>query len=460
MSMLKRIVSGLVVAALMQGGMLAHAQGNDDRLPNIIRDAEIETTIRAYATPIFKAAGLDVSSVHVYLLQSDQINAFVAGGMNIFIYTGLLVRTERPAQLIGVIAHETGHIAGGHLARARQAMENASLESIIGLVLGGLAGAAAGSAGAAVGGAVGGSQLGQASILQYTRTMEASADAAGMSFLDRTHQSSRGLLEFLTILRHQEFVLIGQPNPYLINHPLTTDRIDNVRLHVEQSPYSDVPDPPAWVEAHKRMVAKLVGYLYPLPQVLQKYPESDNSLYSRYARSIAYFRVGQLQRSLALIDSLIAEHPTDPYFQEQKGQILFDSGRGTEALVNYGKAVELAPDESLIRMELANVQIEQNDPALLKPAIAELRRVVLDDPHYPDNWRLLGIAYGRDNQDGMASWALAESAAAAGNDRQAKDLARRAMDQLPMGTPEWLQSQDIVETVKPKQDNGGGGISG
>jgi predicted Zn-dependent protease len=433
--MRKRIVSLLMAAALAAGPIVHRAEAAGGKFPPVIRDAEIEKTLREFTTPIFKVAGLDPTAVHIFLLQSDQVNAFVAGGMNVFLYTGLLVRTQRPSQLIGVVAHETGHIAGGHLVRLQQAMNDAPLEMIISAVLSGTI------------------------LLRYTRTMEASADAAALTFLDRMHQSARGMLEFLRILRQQEFVLMGQPNPYLINHPLTTDRIDNVQQHVDQSPYSDVPDPPAWVDQHKRMVAKLVGFIWPFQQALQKYPESDKSVYGRYARSIAYFRAGDLPRSLALIDGLIAENPKDPYFQEQKGQILFENARGAQALVAYQRALDLAPDEPLIRMELANVQIEQQDPALLKPAIQELKEVVRLEPREPEAWRLLGIAYGRDGQIGLASWALAEGAAAAGADKEARHRAETAMKQLPRDSPEWLRSQDILNAPKPSEESSGG-ISG
>ena len=179
---------------------------------------------------------------------------------------------------------------------------------------------------------------------------------------------------FCKILQQQEFVLVGHPNPFLINHPLTSDRIDNVQQHVDQSPYSNVPTPPAWVDQHKRMVAKLVGFLWPFQQVMPALPgERQKPLWPLCALD-RLFPGRRSNHALALIDGLIAENPKDPYFPEQKGQILFENGRGAEALVAYQRALDLAPDEPLIRMELANVQIEQEDPALLKPAIDELKR--------------------------------------------------------------------------------------
>jgi len=446
--MRKRLISLLAGMALTASPVLSTRAEAANSFPAIIRDAEIETTIRDYTTPIFTAAGLDASAVHIYLLESDQINAFVAGGMNVFIYTGLLIATQRPLQLIGVVAHETGHIAGGHLARIQEGLHAATITGIIAMVLGGIAAAATQNGGAAAGGLLAGQDMAMRSILSYTRTMEASADAAALKFLDRTHQSARGLLEFFGILQQQQQMLFGQPNPYLINHPLTSERIAAVQEHVDQSPYSDIPDRPDWVIRHKRMVAKLIGYIWPLQQVLQRYPESDKSIYGRYARAFAYYRVGMLQRSIPLIDSLIAEQPEDPYSQELKGQMLYENGRGAEALAYYQRAVDLAPDEPLLSMELAQVQIEQNDPSLIKPAIAELRRTLEAEPDNGEAWHFLGMAYGRDGQMRMAALALAESAAADDHPKLARDQANQAIGLLPVGSPAWLRAQDILTTTK------------
>lgn len=446
--MRKRLISLLAGVTLAASPVMTMRSEAANSIPTIIRDAEIETTIRDYTTPIFTAAGLNASAVHIYLLDSDQINAFVAGGMNIFIYTGLLIATQRPLQLIGVIAHETGHIAGGHLARIQEGLSAATITGIIAMVLGGIAAAASQNSGAAAGGMMAGQDMATRSILSYTRTMEASADAAALKFLDRTHQSARGLLEFFGILQQQQQVLFGQPDPYLINHPLTSERIAAVQEHVDQSPYSNIPDRPDWVIRHKRMVAKLIGYIWPLPRVLQAYPESDKSVYGRYARAIAYYRVGLLQRAIPLVDSLIAEQPEDPYFQELKGQMLYENGRGADALAYYQRAVALAPDEPLLTMELAQVQIEQNDPSLIKPAIAELRQTLEAEPDNGDAWQSLGMAYGRDGQMGMAALALAESAAANDHPKLARDQANQAIGLLPVGTPAWLRAQDILTTTK------------
>jgi predicted Zn-dependent protease len=435
---MRRKICSLLALLLAAPALLAAPIGDAaaDKMPALIRDAEIERTLREYTVPIFKAAGLDPLAVHVFILQSDQINAFVAGGENLFLYTGLLVRTQRPGQLIGVVAHESGHIAGGHLVRAQQEMNDAPIQTMIEAVLSGQV------------------------LLRYTRIIEASADAAALGFLDKLHWSARGMAEFLRILEVQEHITYGHLDPYLINHPLTSDRIDVVEQHVAQSPWADVPDPPDWVKQHNRMVAKLAGFLWPFQQVMIKYPLSDTSVPARYARAIAYWRAGDINTGVSIMNQLTTEFPNDPYFWEQKGQILFDAARGPEAIDAYSRAAKLAPDEPLISMELANVQIEQEDPSLLPAAIDELKVVVRTENRDPDAWRMLGIAYGRSGQIGLASWALAESSAAAGNDKEARQRASQAMKQLPMGSPEWLRSQDIFTAPKPTDEKSSGGISG
>ena len=431
-----------MVAALVQP-LPAVAQGQ----VSLIRDAEIEATIRAYADPVFKAAGLDAAAVKVHLVDDNRINAFVTLGMDMFINTGLLIRADTPNQVIGVIAHETGHLAGGHLVRIQEELRNATIQSILALLVGIGAGVASGNPGVGAGAVALGQGIAQRNILQYSRTQEASADQAGMKFLDATHQSSRGMLEFFQKLEGQEFLLRTNQDPYLLTHPLTRDRIDSVQAHVDQSPYSEAKDPAALVELHQRMLAKLKGYLWPLDQVLLAYPNSDTSQPARYARSIAYYRVSRLKESLAQIDSLLQESPDDPFYLEQKGQILFQNGRLAEALPLYQRAVELRPREPLLRQELGQVQIETEDPRYVKPAVGNLEFAARMQSNDPNVWRLLAIAYGRDNQIAMSALAQAEESMAAGDKKEGRLQARRALKGLPSGSPGWLRANDIVGAV-------------
>ena len=443
---MRKPVIFLAVVALLAAALIAPA-GAQTKPRGFIRDAEIETTIRAYATPLFTAAGLDPQSVRVYLVNDDTLNAFVAGGMNLFINTGLLMRSESANQLIGVIAHETGHIAGGHLARTQEALENATAEMILAYVLGIGAAIATGDSGAGAAVITGGQTIAQRSLLQYSRTQESAADQAALSYLDRTGQSARGLLEFLEVLGDQELLLSSQQDPYLRTHPLSSDRVDTVRNYVSGSPYADSAEPPDFIAAHARMRAKLVGFLRPLGRVLQQYPESDGSLEGRYARAIAYYRAADLKRALPMVDGLIAERPDDPFFQELKGQILFENGRAREALPYYEAAVRLQPDAPLLRQGLAQVQLESGDPELNRAALGQLDEVVRIEPHNAGAWRLLSIAYGRDGQIGMTALALAESAGARGDSKEARQQADRALKLLPENSPAWLRAQDIFNAA-------------
>lgn len=411
--------------------------------PRLIRDAEIEATLRAYADPIFTAAGLDTSAVQVHLIQDKHINAFVSGGMQIFVHTGLLTEATTPNEVIGVFAHETGHITGGHLARINDAIENATIEAIVGLLAGVAVGLASGNGGA--GAAVGtlGQSIAQRNLFQYTQAQEASADQAAFSLLETTHQSPRGMVTFFKLLARQEALSSASQDPYLRTHPLTPSRIDSAEAALARSPYADATDSPEMMMRHERMLAKLNGYLEQLGQVMKIYPETDTSVPARYARAIALYRASRMPEALAAMDDLLKESPQDPFFLEQKAQILFDNGRIADAVPLYQQALDLAPTEPLIRMELATAQIELGDPALLDAAAAHLTEVVRLEPKNSRAYDLLGRAYYNQGNEPMATLARAEAMLARGKAKEAKQLADRALAALPEGSPGWLRAQDI-----------------
>jgi predicted Zn-dependent protease len=415
----------------------------------MIRDAEVENTIRTYATPLFEAAGLNAKDVDIYLIDDPSLNSFVAGGMNIFVHTGLIIRAKTPNQLIGVIAHETGHIADGHIARFTAHMEDMSTAAIIAAIVG-TAGAIAGGGSAAMGGVVGSQAAAQNALLSYSRTQESAADQAALSFLDRAQESAKGLSEFFHFLEGEDLLSTTRQDEYLRTHPLTRDRIQAVDEHVARSRYSDAVDPPALMDLHQRMVAKLSAFLSSPSATLVKYPASDTSIPARYARAIAYYKVPDLNRALPLIDGLIADEPNNPYFHEMKGQMLFENGRGAEALAPYQKAVELLPDSPLLRIELGQVQLERDDPKLVKPAISNLQSATRREPSNAFAWDQLAIGYGRDGQIGMSVLSSAEAALARGNKREARNQVARAEKSLSRGSPGWLRAQDIKDAARPK----------
>jgi predicted Zn-dependent protease len=450
LSIIRRSWSSRVVGALA-ALMVVSAPAPAQQQPRIslIRDAELENTIRVYATPLFAAAGLDPSAIGVHLVNDRTLNAFVANGLNLFVNTGLLIRAQHPGQVIGVIAHETGHISGGHLARMREGMAGAMAEAIVAMVLGAAAGVLARDAGAGMAVMSGGMQVAERGILRYSREMETAADQAGVNLLERTGQSAKGMMEFLDILADQELISVSRQDPYVRTHPITRERVEFVRNFVSQSRYADTPVPARIDEMHRRMRAKLLGFMEPA-RALNTYKESDASLEARYARAIAYSRRPDYGRALALIDSLLRERPDDGYFMEVKAQMLLEAGRPLEAIPLYTQAAERLPGEPLLRTALAHAQVESGKPELLQPAIANLERARQQDPGYAETWRLLAVAYGRNDQVGMAQLAQAEHLSLRGRGGEARAFAERAQRSLPPNSPAWQRAEDIKNVNDPK----------
>ncbi|MGH6894390.1 MAG: M48 family metalloprotease [Dongiaceae bacterium] len=433
---------GLGLAAVIALAPVLEAEAQSSR-PRLIRDAEIESTLRAYADPIFAAAGLDTSAVQVHIIQDKRINAFVSGGMQIFVHTGLLTQAKTPNELIGVIAHETGHIQGGHLARRKEELENRTIEAIVGILAGIAVGVASGNAGVGVGAATLGQSIATADLLQYSQAQEGAADQAAFRLLDATEQSPKGMVDFFRMLVRQEALSAINQDPYLRTHPLTTSRVDSTEAALRQSRYADRADPPELMMRHERMLAKLNGYLEPLGRVMQMYPEKDRSVPARYARAIALYRVSRMDEAVAIMDSLLSESPDDPFFLEQKAQILYENRQVREALPLYQRALDLAPSEPLIRMELATAQVESKDPSLLQSAVTNLNEVVRLEPKNAGAFYELGQAYYDLGDEPMASLCQAEAALARGKNKEAKQFADRALQGLKEGSPGWLRAQDI-----------------
>lgn len=398
---LRALIGGLALVFVIAHAALAQGIA-------LLRDDEIEGTIRAMADPIFQAAGLDAKAIRVYIVNDPRLNAFVAGGQNLFLNAGLLIRTENPQQVEGVIAHESGHIAGGHLSRVVEAQSNASAEAIIGALLG----AAAAVAGAPqVGTAIiaGGLTLGQRNLLAFSRTQEQAADQGAVTFLGRLGQPPTGLLEFLDILARQDAQTVRNADVFLRTHPLTSDRVNRLREEVERSPHRGWAPSAASVEAHARLRAKLVAFLDPPAAVLQRYA-TDDSVAGRYARAIALYRKPDLAKALEVIDGLIASEPNNAWFYELKGQMLFESGRVAEAIGPYREAQRRAPRAVMVRAGLAQALIELGG----EPALDEAARILADlrvaEPRNPALWRLSGIAAGKLGREGEAALALGEYA--------------------------------------------------
>ncbi len=360
------------------------------------------------------------------------------------------MQAENVEQVIGVIAHETGHISGGHLARLGRAFEQGATTSVIATLLG-LA-TAVGTGRSDVGAALiaGGQTLATRNFFAFTRTQESSADQAALFLLDQTKQSSRGLLSFMEKLRGQEILISENQDPYVRTHPLSEDRILAIQAHIASSPYSEAQTDPTFVASFERIKAKLRGYFDPPQTTLRFYAETDTSVAARYARAFAYSRIPDHARALDTIDSLLTELPDDPYFLELKAQILFNSGDVQGALPVYRRAVESAPDQTLIRSEYGRVLIAAGTDDGFREAVVQLRRVVADEPRLEGSWRQLGIAYGRLGDIGRSSLALAESALLRRDAAQVRFHAGRAEGLFPRGSAEWIHAQDLLLAVQDR----------
>ena len=441
--LIKNIFLKLLVVILSYSFTMSNVAYAQGRGLSILRDAEIEQIIRDITEPIFIAAELDENAVDTYLLNDSTINAFVMGGQNVFINSGLLLKAENVNQVIGVIAHETGHITGGHLSRFNEGLSKLATYSLMGVLLGAAA-MAAGSADAGMALMMGGQHVGYRKLLSFSRTQESAADQAGLTLLEKTGQSGQGMIEFFEILGDQDLVPEKYRDPYASTHPITSQRIERVRDRVQESPFYAVETDPELEEKFMRLQAKLFGYIKPLHATLVKYPVSDQSVNARYARTFGYQQSHRIKEALAEIDTLIVEYPENPFYYETKAQILFEDGRVIESLLPYQKAVEYLPESTLLRMSYARTLISSEDDQYLDEAIKNLEIALKAEPDDSFGWKQASIAYHRNNNEGMTHYSTAQHFLLSGNIRGAMVNAKKAVDTLPKDSPNWIKAQDIM----------------
>jgi predicted Zn-dependent protease len=448
-----RLVAVVTATALVGASAPVHAQ---QKGPPVVRDAEIEQLLREYTQPILRAAGLTQQNVQVVIINDRSFNAFVADGRRIFVNGGALMEAETPNQIIGVLAHETGHIAGGHLSRMRDAIASATTQSIIAMLLGAGALVAASRSG--------GTDLGQAgmaaiagpsvaiqnTMFGYMRAQEEQADRAGVKFLTATGQSPKGMYETFKRMADQSLYQVRYMSPYLQTHPLPSERVAALEGLARASPYWDHKDSPALQARHDLMRAKLYGFIERADGVARRYPPSDTSLAARYARAIAAYRFYDPRGAQAQIDALIQAQPQNPYFYELKGQALLEAGRPAEAIGPLRHAVQLAPNPALIQIMLGQALVATRDRAHVEEAISILQAAVLREPDSPDAYGHLAMAYGLKNDLPHADLASAQAAYIRGDIKTARELATRAKTRFPVGSPGWVKADDLASLKPPK----------
>jgi predicted Zn-dependent protease len=453
-----RLTAVATAVALTLAPLSTFAQ--EEKGPPVLRDTETEQLLRDYTRPILRTAGLEKQNIQVVIINDSAFNAFVADGRRIFVNYGALMQSETPNQIIGVLAHETGHLAGGHLAKFREQLAQAQTQMIIAMLLGAGALVAGGRSGGGNGGL---SSAGAAavaapqevirrSLLSYQRQQEENADRAGVKFLTATGQSAKGM--YLTFKRFTDDSLFAAhgADPYVQSHPMPVERVAALEELARSSPFWDKKDDPALQARHDMMRAKISAFMERQDTVYRRYPLSDTSLPGRYAHAITTYLHGDLRNALTQIDGLIQVQPANPYFYELRGQALLEGGKPAEAIAPLRKAVQLSNNAPLIEMLLGQALVATDNKAYTEEAITILRAAVGRETEAPLGFTQLAMAYARKGDLADADLASAQAAYLRGDNKTARDLASRAKTRFAIGTPGWVKADDIV-TAKPPKNN-------
>lgn len=440
----------LATAMVLPLSSVANAQ---ETQPRTIEDTEINDILHRECDPIFAAAGLDPKSVQIIMIEDRELNAGTMSTKLIGIYTGLIQETKTPNELIGVMAHETGHAAGGHTVRGDAEMQRAAMNPML-LTLGlGLLALAAGAPGAGAALLSSAPYFGALGAVGYSREQESRADQAGVTYLEKAGQSARGLVDFFDNFRYQEVFEEARRYQFFQDHPISSERIETLRRRAEEQPHYNAVDPPDLIALHEVMKAKLFAFTQDPQQTFQKYPESDTSYPARYARAIAYYRETEVEMALKAIDALLADQPSNPYLWELKGQVLFEAGRAKESEEPHRRSVELKPAAPLLRINLARAILAQEDGKRAPEAIEHLQKALAYDHENAFAWSLMAQAYDAKGDGGDARLAAAEERYSLGDLAQARIFALRARELLPRNTPEWRRATDIVLVANPTKDD-------
>lgn len=430
------------LAALSLPGQTALAQ-------SILRDAETEALLNDMAAPLVEAAGLKPRNVDIVLINNPSVNAFVAGGQAVYINSGLINTANSANEVQGVIAHELGHVTGGH-AVLNLGGKEASGISILSLLLGAAA-AAAGGGEAAMAVLMAGQQAAIGKYLAFSRVQESTADAAGAQYLSTAGITGKGSVEFFKKLQNLEYRYGYRPregDEYYRTHPMTGDRIATLQDTYERDPAWLRPSDSKIEARFARAKAKLFGYLAKPADTLRTYPEYMTDIPARYARAYAFHKEAQLDKALAEADALLASAPDDPYFLELKGQILLESGKPQAALASLRRATELSSKQPLIATLFGHALIATEDSSNFAEAELILKAAVARDRFNPFAWYQLGVIYAANGDMPRARLASAEQQVLSGRMAEALNSAMTAETGLPTGSPDWLRAQDIAMQAK------------
>ncbi|MCK1335187.1 putative Zn-dependent protease [Bradyrhizobium sp. LM6.10] len=456
-TVLTALVTAAAIALLPLPAAQAQMKG-----PPVLRDTETEQLLREYTRPILRVAGLEKQNIQMVIVNEGSFNAFVADGRRIFVNYGAILQSETPNQIIGVLAHETGHLAGGHLSKLREQLANAQTQMIIAMLLGAgamVAGSTRGSGSAGNNGlanagaaAIAGPQeMIRRTLLSYQRQQEENADRAGVKFLTATQQSPKGMYETFKRFTSESLFAARGTDPYLQSHPMPAERVAALQQFASASPYWDKKDDPALQLRHDMVRAKISAFMERPETVYRRYPQTNDSMPARYARAISTYLHGDLRSALAQIDALIQVQPNNAYFYEVRGQALLEGGKPAEAIPALRKAVALSNNAPLIEMLLGQALVGSDNKAYTDDAVRILRSAVAREPEAQLGYMQLAMAYGRKGDYAEADLASAQAAYLRGDNKTARELATRAKTRFAVGTPGWVKADDIVAS-KPSRN--------
>lgn len=422
-SKFKYFAQGLIGSLWLPLALLAFVTDAKAQSISLISDEETEQLLDKITKPLFDAAGISFKKNNIYIVDDASLNAFVSDGNRLFVHTGTIIAADSANELSGVIAHETGHIAGGHILRQKLKDREMQEINLVSALLAGTAAAASGRGDAAMAVLLGSQSSTLNHYLQYRTSEERSADEYAVKALSQTHQSPQGILTFMKRIAKQNNLNGVDETPYFRTHPVTRERISFFEKALSESAYENKAQ---YEEEFARVKAKLFAYLNTPEKTLRKYPLTDNSTAAQYARAIAAFKKLQFDTAQQDLDKLLQKEPNNPYFYELKGQIALETGKPNEAEKYYRQAVKLQPNSALLQISLAQAIIE-NTPTQnkLQEAINLLNKSLLVRP-MSFSQLLLARAYGALGNNAAAQYAAAEYSARIGAVETAKHQAEEA----------------------------------
>ena len=425
---------------------------------NFIRDTEIESILNEWSTPIFEVAGIPAENIKINLIADNNINAFVTEGKNMFINTGLIIKAGSANGLIGVIAHETGHIAGGHIIKIKQAIRklqtNQFFTSLLGvgfLVLSSnndnfkdnrtdMARAVLSIA----------PSLAQKTFYSYSRGNEYIADSLAVEYLLKVNRNPASLSIILEKLYGQELLLLERQDPFLRTHPLSKERMAIIK---QKAPDNNIPESNKDKISYLRIKAKLEGFLDNPGKVLLR--NKGNSIQERYARTIAYFRAPMYENAIKEIDLLLKDYPKDPYFMELKAQIYAENGHKQKAIKMYKESLKIIPDSPLIMLALSGLLLEgKNNAEGFIEARVHVEKVIKMEPENILAWHLKGIIHNSLGEFLEADLSAAEEFLRRKDFKMASYFANKVIINSKKFSSQNIRASDIIKLINQKKNKG------